>query len=152
MLSDAGWWQTPLWQYAVYAVVYSRVAAERLAVPVGEIARRIAARTATGWRSCRGWRPSTPSRWAPTPAGGAAVAGRRRSRPAHGLLHGARATPPSPVRRFHGSVRMPTAHVVEVLAVVRAVGHDGQARWRLRRRQGAAASLRLVIVEDGIMP
>ena len=34
--SDAGWWQTPLWQYAVYAVVvYSRVAAERLAVPVG---------------------------------------------------------------------------------------------------------------------
>ena len=43
--SDAGWWQTPLWQYAVYAVVvYSRVAAERLAVPVGEIPRRIAAR------------------------------------------------------------------------------------------------------------
>ncbi len=45
LLSDAGWWQTPLWQYAVYAVViYSRVAAERLAVPVEEIARRIAAR------------------------------------------------------------------------------------------------------------
>jgi hypothetical protein len=45
LLSDAGWWQTPLWQYAVYAgVIYSRVAAERLAVPVGEIARRIAAR------------------------------------------------------------------------------------------------------------
>ena len=45
LLSDAGWWQTPLWQYAVYAVViYSRVAAERLAVPVGELARRIAAR------------------------------------------------------------------------------------------------------------
>ena len=45
LLSDAGWWQTPLWQYAVYAVViYSRAAAERLAVPVEEIARRIAAR------------------------------------------------------------------------------------------------------------
>jgi len=45
LLRDAGWWQTPLWQYAVYAVViYSRAAAERLAVPVGEIAGRIAAR------------------------------------------------------------------------------------------------------------
>ena len=43
LLSDAGWWQTPLWQYAVFAVViYSRAAAERLAVPVEEIARRIA--------------------------------------------------------------------------------------------------------------
>jgi hypothetical protein len=45
LLSDAGWWQTPLWQYAVFAVViYSRAAAGRLAVPVEEIARRIAAR------------------------------------------------------------------------------------------------------------
>jgi hypothetical protein len=45
LLSDAGWWQTPLWQYAVYAVViYSRAAAERLTVPVKEIARRVAAR------------------------------------------------------------------------------------------------------------
>jgi hypothetical protein len=45
LLSDTGWWQTPLWQYAVYAVVvYSRAAAERLTVPVEEIARRIAAR------------------------------------------------------------------------------------------------------------
>jgi hypothetical protein len=45
LLHDAGWWQTPLWQYAVYAVVlYSRAAAERLAVPVEEVARRIAAR------------------------------------------------------------------------------------------------------------
>jgi hypothetical protein len=45
LLSDAGWWQTPLWQYAIFAVViYSRTAAERLAVPVEEIARRIAAR------------------------------------------------------------------------------------------------------------
>jgi hypothetical protein len=44
LLSDAGWWQTPLWQYAVFAVViYSRVAAERLAVSVEEIARRIGA-------------------------------------------------------------------------------------------------------------
>ncbi|SDZ20947.1 hypothetical protein SAMN05660209_05037 [Geodermatophilus africanus] len=45
LLSDAGWWQTPLWRYAVYAVViYSRAAAERLTAPVEEIARRIAAR------------------------------------------------------------------------------------------------------------
>ena len=45
LLSDAGWWQTRLWQYAVYAVVvYSRAAAERLTVPVEEIARRVAAR------------------------------------------------------------------------------------------------------------
>ena len=45
LLSDAGWWQTPLWQYAVFAVViYSRAAAERLAVPVEQIVRRIAAR------------------------------------------------------------------------------------------------------------
>jgi hypothetical protein len=44
LLNDTGWWQTPLWQYAVYAVViYSRAAAERLAVPVEEIIRRIAA-------------------------------------------------------------------------------------------------------------
>jgi hypothetical protein len=43
LLSDAGWWQTPLWQYAVFAVViYSRAAAERCTVPVEEIARRIA--------------------------------------------------------------------------------------------------------------
>ncbi len=45
LLSDAGWWQIPLWQYACYTVViYSRPAAERLAVSVAEIARRIAAR------------------------------------------------------------------------------------------------------------
>lgn len=45
LLSDAGWWQPPLWQYAVYAVViYSKAAAERLGVPLDEIARRIAAR------------------------------------------------------------------------------------------------------------
>jgi hypothetical protein len=45
LLSDAGWWQTPLWQYAVFAVViYSRATAERLSVPAEEIARRIAAR------------------------------------------------------------------------------------------------------------
>ncbi len=42
LLSDASGWQTPLWQYAV--VIYSRAAAERLAVPVAEIVRRIAAR------------------------------------------------------------------------------------------------------------
>ncbi len=45
LFGDASWWQAPLWQYAVYAVgIYSRVAAERLAVPVAEVARRIAER------------------------------------------------------------------------------------------------------------
>ena len=45
LLSDAGWWQSPLWQYAVHAlVIYSRAAAERLGLPPEEIARRIAAR------------------------------------------------------------------------------------------------------------
>ena len=45
LVNDAGWWQTPLWQYAVFAlVIYSRAAAERLAVPVEDIARRIASR------------------------------------------------------------------------------------------------------------
>jgi hypothetical protein len=45
LLSDAGWWQTPLFEYAVFAVViYSRAAAERLSVPVEEIAQRIAIR------------------------------------------------------------------------------------------------------------
>jgi hypothetical protein len=35
LLSDAGWWQTPLWQYAVFAVlIYSRAAAEGLGVPL----------------------------------------------------------------------------------------------------------------------
>jgi hypothetical protein len=39
------WWQTSLWQYAVFAVViYSRAAAERLTGPLEVIARRIAAR------------------------------------------------------------------------------------------------------------
>ena len=45
LLGDAGWWQTPLFEYAVFAVViYSRAAAERLGMPVGEVARRIAVR------------------------------------------------------------------------------------------------------------
>jgi len=45
LLSDAGWWQTPLWEYAVFAVViYGRVAAERGDVPLEVIVRRIAAR------------------------------------------------------------------------------------------------------------
>src|SRR5215217_9700912 len=45
LLNDAGWWQTPLWQYTVFAlVIYSRAVAERLAVPVEDIARRLAAR------------------------------------------------------------------------------------------------------------
>jgi hypothetical protein len=36
--------KSPLWQYAVFAVVFdSRAAAERLGLPLEEIARRIAA-------------------------------------------------------------------------------------------------------------
>ncbi|TFV64476.1 hypothetical protein E4P41_00940 [Geodermatophilus sp. DF01-2] len=43
--SDAGWWQTPLWTYALYAVtIYSRAAADRLGVTLGEVAARIAQR------------------------------------------------------------------------------------------------------------
>jgi hypothetical protein len=45
-LALANWCkQTPLWQYVMHAVViYSREAAEWLAVPVEDVARRIAAR------------------------------------------------------------------------------------------------------------
>ena len=40
LLSDAGWWPIPLWQYAVFALVnHSQVAAERRALPVKDIAR-----------------------------------------------------------------------------------------------------------------
>src|SRR3954469_19774233 len=43
LLSDAGWWQSPLWTYAVFAVViYARAAAERWYVALSEIAQRIA--------------------------------------------------------------------------------------------------------------
>jgi hypothetical protein len=43
LLHDAGWWQSPLWTYAVYAlVIYTRTAAERLDVLTVEIAERIA--------------------------------------------------------------------------------------------------------------
>ncbi len=59
--SDAGWWQTPLWQYAVFAVViYSRAAAERFTVPVEEIARRIAARTASSSPRDQSWATGSP--------------------------------------------------------------------------------------------
>ena len=45
LLSNAGWWQTPLWQLAVFAVVvHSSAAVERLGVRLDEIARRIAVR------------------------------------------------------------------------------------------------------------
>ncbi|TQN44308.1 hypothetical protein FHU33_3806 [Blastococcus colisei] len=45
LASDASWWQTPLWQYAVLAVViYGRAAAGRIKVPFQETAGRIAVR------------------------------------------------------------------------------------------------------------
>jgi hypothetical protein len=44
LLADAGWWQSPLWAYAVFAaVIYVRAAAARLDVSVTEVAERIAA-------------------------------------------------------------------------------------------------------------
>jgi hypothetical protein len=47
-VSNAGWWQTLLWQYAAFAVViYGRAAAERRTVPV-EIARRVSTRHGLG--------------------------------------------------------------------------------------------------------
>ncbi len=45
LLGDADWWQTPLWHYALFAVViYSRAASEGLGRSVDDITRRIAAR------------------------------------------------------------------------------------------------------------
>jgi len=45
LLSGAGWWQSPLWPYAGFAlVIHSRAAVERLAVLVEDIPRRVAAR------------------------------------------------------------------------------------------------------------
>ena len=45
LLSDAGWWQTPLWQHRVFAVViYSGAVAKRAGGAGGEIVRRIFAR------------------------------------------------------------------------------------------------------------
>jgi hypothetical protein len=45
LLNDAGWWQTRLWIYAVYAaVIYSRAAAERRSTTVEQVARDLAAR------------------------------------------------------------------------------------------------------------
>jgi len=45
LIGDAGWWQSPLWTYALFAVViYARAAAERLDLAVSEIAQRIAVR------------------------------------------------------------------------------------------------------------
>ena len=45
LLSDAGWWDKPLFEYALYAlVIYGRAAARRLGVPVEEVARQIAVR------------------------------------------------------------------------------------------------------------
>lgn len=55
LLGDAGWRQTPLWTYAVFAVViYSRAAAERLAVSTGEIAQRNRRQTASRASDCPG--------------------------------------------------------------------------------------------------
>jgi hypothetical protein len=61
LLNDAGWWETPLWHYAVFPVVsYSRAAAERLSIPLDEIARRIAARHHVDLRNDGG--PRLPAR------------------------------------------------------------------------------------------
>jgi hypothetical protein len=45
LLGDAGWWQTPLWQYAVYAVVFYGSGSGRMAGDAGgEVVRQIPAR------------------------------------------------------------------------------------------------------------
>ena len=45
LLNDAGWWNTPLWIYAVYAlVIYTRAAADRGDMTVGQVVRELARR------------------------------------------------------------------------------------------------------------
>jgi hypothetical protein len=45
LLNDAGWWQTRLWIYAVYAaVIYSRAAADRRGTALEQVAHDLAAR------------------------------------------------------------------------------------------------------------
>ena len=45
LLNDAGWWNTPLWIYAVYAlVIYIRAAAERGGATVEQVVRELAVR------------------------------------------------------------------------------------------------------------
>ena len=45
LLNDAGWWNTPLWIYAVYAVViYARAAADRSGMTVEQVLREIVGR------------------------------------------------------------------------------------------------------------
>jgi hypothetical protein len=45
VLNDAGWWQTRLWIYAVYAtVIYSRAAADRRSTTVEQVVHDLAAR------------------------------------------------------------------------------------------------------------
>lgn len=45
LLNNAGWWNTPLWIYAVYAlVIYARAAADRGGVTLEQVVRKLAAR------------------------------------------------------------------------------------------------------------
>ena len=47
LLNDAGWWNTPLWIYAVYAlVIYIRAAADRGGRTVEQVVRELARRHA----------------------------------------------------------------------------------------------------------
>ncbi|MBW3648819.1 MAG: hypothetical protein KY440_13805 [Actinobacteria bacterium] len=49
LLNDAGWWNTPLWIYAVYAlVIYARAAAERRGTTVEQLAHDLAVRHGLG--------------------------------------------------------------------------------------------------------
>lgn len=44
LLDDAGWWQTPLWRYACFALlIYARAAAERQGLDVRQVVDRLAA-------------------------------------------------------------------------------------------------------------
>ncbi len=45
LLNDAGWWNTPLWIYGVYALmIYARAAADRGGVAVEQVVRELAVR------------------------------------------------------------------------------------------------------------
>ena len=45
LLNDAGWWNTPLWTYSVYAlVIYARAAADRGCATVEQVVRELAVR------------------------------------------------------------------------------------------------------------
>src|SRR4051794_35465066 len=94
-LGEGGRWSTSLWAYAVFAVViYSRAAADRLGVTVGEIAQRTHGDTgSSSWRHRRlpgvtaGRHPATPG-GSPSTGGGTSRGRRPGARGQTGLPRG----------------------------------------------------------------